>query len=164
MHSIVSRCRAIPAFSLIELVIVVVIVGIIAAIAVPRLSRGAEGARERALVHDLDAMRKALALYEAEHAGSRPATAMSLSDALTKFTAIDGSVSTTKDTTHIYGPYLRAIPILQVGANRGSNAFQDVGAPGTGSEGWSYDPSTGTIRANTADSEVDALGKAYNTY
>lgn len=159
-----TRRRAIFAFSLIELVIVIVILGIIAAIAVPRLSRGAEGARERSLVHDLDVMRKALAMYEIEHGGSRPSTAMALGNALTMFTDYDGSVSSTKDTTHIYGPYLRAVPILQVGANRGSNAFQDAGAPGTGSEGWYYDAATGTILANTGAGELDAAGKAFNTY
>ena len=159
-----SARRAISAFSLIELVIVVVILGIIAAIAVPRMSRGAAGARERSLVHDLDAMRKALAMYEAEHAGARPGTAADLADALTLYSDASGATNATKDATHIYGPYLRAIPILQVGANRGSNEFQDAGAPGTGSEGWHYDGATGEIRANTSDAEVDAAGKAFNLY
>ncbi len=138
--------------------------GIIAAIAIPRLSRGASGAREKALVGDLDVMRRALEHYKLEHGGAIPGNAARFVASMTEYTDFDGNNNATKDAVHIYGPYLRAIPTLTVGDNRGSNAVQSVGAPGTGTEGWCYDPATGEIKANTRDSEVDALGVAYNTY
>ena len=55
------------AFSLIELVIVVVIIAIIGAIAIPKMSRGAQGAGDSALIQDLSVLRAALDLYNTEH-------------------------------------------------------------------------------------------------
>ena len=45
-------------FSLIELVIVVMIIGVIGAIAIPRLSRGSEGARINAFIHEINTFAK----------------------------------------------------------------------------------------------------------
>lgn len=148
------------AFSLIELVIVVVIIGIIGAIAIPRMSRGAAGASDSALVADLAVLRNAIDLYETEHPGSYPALATFV-DQLTKFSDASGGTSATKTSTHIYGPYLRAIPTLKVGANKGKTAVIDtLGGDG----GWVYTAATGTIIANCANTEVDARGVKYNTY
>src|ERR1700759_1647750 len=60
------------AFSLIELVIVVVIIAIIGAIAIPKMSRGAQGAGDSALIQDLAVLRSALDLYQAENGGAYP--------------------------------------------------------------------------------------------
>jgi len=148
-------------FSLIELVIVVVIIGIIGAIAIPRISRGASGAADSALVANLAVLRNAIDLYATEHQGAYP-TLTNIENQLKLYTDIAGDASA-KDATHIYGPYLRAIPPLPVGpaAVKGQTAFvaaldEDEAA------GWVYDASTGTITANTND--TDAAGKAYNTY
>lgn len=148
------------AFSMIELVIVVVIIGIIGAIAIPRMSRGASGAADSALVADLAVLRNAIDLYEAEHQGDYPALA-TFTTQLTQYTDIDGDVSATKDTTHVYGPYLRAVPALKVGSNKGDNT---VAASAGGTEGWLYDEDTGDISANLAGTELDDRGVAYNTY
>jgi prepilin-type N-terminal cleavage/methylation domain-containing protein len=147
-------------FSLIELVIVVVIIGIIAAIAIPRMSRGASGAQDSALTANLAVLRNAIDLYETEHPGSYPALATFVAQ-LTQYTDASGATSATKTSTHIYGPYLRAIPALPVGANKGSTS---VAATFAANVGWIYNASTGTITAATQDSEVDATGKKYNTY
>lgn len=154
------------AFSLIELVIVVVIIGIIAAIAIPRMSRGASGANDSALSGNLAVLRKAIDLYQAEHDGAFPTSATTIADQLTKRTNAAGGVQPTPgtdDNLYPFGPYLRAIPPLSVGANKGQNGFHS-GAVGSGSFGWHYTPSTGTVVANTAATEVDSTGKAYNTY
>lgn len=145
-------------FSLIELVIVVVILGIIGAIAVPRLSRGAEGAKDSALVADLAALRNAIDLYTTEHEGTKP-TVAKIADQLTLYTDINGNTSATKTGAYIYGPYIRSIPPLPVGANRGNTGI--AAADGVG-VGWIYNETAGTIVANA--SESDAGGKAYNTY
>ena len=60
-------------FSLIELVIVVVIIAIIGAIAIPKMSRGAAGANDSALIQDLSVLRSALDLYQTENGGNYPA-------------------------------------------------------------------------------------------
>ena len=147
-------------FSLIELVIVVVIIGVISAIAIPRLSRGADGANDAALTANLAVLRNALDHYAAEHNGSYPALA-TIEDQLTKYTDIDGNVSATKTGDYLYGPYLRSIPELPVGAQAGKRAFTAVN--GDTSAGWEYDEQSGVVLANTT-SEKDARNKLFNNY
>ena len=146
------------AFSLIELVIVVVILGIIGAIAIPRLSRGAEGAKDSALTTSLNVMRNGIDLYITEHEGLKP-TAGGIADQLTQYSDKLGGTSITKTLTHIYGPYLRVVPPLPVGANRGNTLIQALDGAGVG---WIYNATTAAIVANATES--DATGKAYNTY
>lgn len=156
-HTVPTHRRG---FSLIELVIVVVIIGIIGAIAIPRLSRGAEGANDSALVGDLAVMRNAIDLYATEHGGTFPELA-DIEDQLTNYTDLDGTTSATKTGDFIYGPYLRKIPAVTVGADVGSTGF--TATAGTASMGWVYDEDTGDLKPNTT-TEADASGTLYNTY
>lgn len=154
-----SATRRTNAFSLIELVIVVVIIGIIAAIAIPRMSRGATGANDNALVGNLAVLRKAIDLYQAEHGGSYP-TVADFEKAMTLYSNEAGDdFNATKDATHVFGPYMRAVPPLTVGAKKGSNGVAAVDGAGVG---WIYDANAGTIKSNTT--EKDATGRLYNTY
>ncbi|MCE2653194.1 MAG: type II secretion system protein [bacterium] len=146
------------AFSLIELVIVVVIIGIIGAIAIPRMSRGAEGATDSALTANLSVLRNAIDLYKTEQGAYPPETGFA--NHLTTYTNGAGGQSATKDSTHIYGPYLRAIPALPVGAEKGKT---DVGSAVAAGTAWVYDSDTGRIFANTGDL-MDARGKLYSDY
>lgn len=148
------------AFSLIELVIVVVILGIIGAIALPRMSRGAEGAKDAALIADLTLLRQAIDLYQTEHEGAFPG-ATTIADQLTMYTDVAGATSATKTGAYIYGPYLRVIPALKVGTNRGDSGIAAADAAGIG---WIYTVASGSIKANLPDGDVDAAGTKYNTY
>lgn len=161
MSSIAVSRRS--AFSLIELVIVVVIIGIIAAIAIPRMSRGAVGASESTLSGNLAVLRKAVDLYAGEHNGAFPKAATFDTQLMGK-TDIDGNVGTTAGT-HIYGPYLRSIPVMNVGpaAGRKGTITQGTKPDGTAG-GWMYNENTGEVWANTADGETDTAKKAFNTY
>jgi prepilin-type N-terminal cleavage/methylation domain-containing protein len=161
-----TRIRRQRGFSLLELVIVVVIIGIIAAIAIPRMSRGTAGAADSAVAGDLAVLRNAVDLFAAEHNGKFP-TLANIEAQLTQYT--DGSHLTapvaTKDATHIYGPYLRKVPPLPVGTNKGKTTFTDTApAATTADAGWYYNENTGEIRANCADAEVDEAGTQYNQY
>jgi len=147
-------------FSLLELVIVVVIMGIVAAVAIPRISRGTAGASDAALAANLSVLRSAINLYEGEHPGLHP-TAANIEDQLTKFTDIFGAVSATKTATHIYGPYIRRIPSLSVGAAKGNTVIAATSGAGVG---WKYYPLTGEIQANTTGSEKDASDRLYRDY
>ena len=153
-----SRTRA---FSLIELVIVIVIIGIIGAIAIPRMSRGAQGAADGALTANLARLRNAIDLFQAEHAGTYP-DLVTTPNQLLQFTDDTGAVSATKTGNYIYGPYLRALPPLPVGANKGKTAC--VATQGGSTAGWVYVAATGAISANCPDTEVDARGTKYNAY
>jgi prepilin-type N-terminal cleavage/methylation domain-containing protein len=150
-------------FSLIELVIVVVIIGIIGAIAIPRMSRGTTGAADSALVSNLATLRNAIDLYAAEHGGSFPTKALFVNQ-LTLLTKIDGSVDdgTGKAGGFIYGPYIRKIPTLPVGSNKGSATITDT--LGTATFGWCYTQATGDITANLPATEKDEAGKAYKDF
>ncbi len=131
------------AFSLIELVIVVVIIGVLAAIAIPRMSSGADGAKNNAVKANLAVLRQAIELHKAE-VGKYP-TVADLEDALTGTTTASGVT---------YGPYLRSVPKLGVGTNADLNAFVAAGANPPTAEvangGWQYDATTGDIFANAA--------------
>ena len=147
------------AFSLIELVIVVVIIGIIAAIAIPRMSRGAAGANDSALTTNLAVLRKAIDLFQAEHNGNYPSLAK-FNECLTEFSNEAGDdFVTTKDATHPYGPYLRAIPVQTVAAGKGL----DTVTASAGAGGWWYTAASGAITAN-ATTETDGAGKKYIDY
>jgi len=149
------------AFSLIELVIVVVIIGIIAAIAVPRMSRGAAGATDASLTGSLAVLRNAIDLYSQEHGGGFPPAA-TFSDHMLKYTDSTNSCTPVASSTgaFIYGPYLRSLPALPVGANKGNTG---VAASAGAGVGWLYNQTTGAITASTT-TEADATGKLYNTY
>jgi general secretion pathway protein G len=160
MHAMRRR-----AFSLIELVIVVVIIGIIGAIAIPRMSRGAAGAGDSALIANLSQLRAALDLFQTEN-GTYP-TFANMPQALTTYSDGKGNVQSTKDTTFIYGPYIRAIPPVPTGSKKGATGISSGTTAsraytGTGSVGWFYDASTGDIWANSDGS--DASGKTYISY
>jgi len=152
-------------FSLIELVIVVVIIAIIGAIAIPRLSRGSAGAADSALIGDLRIFRSAADQYATEHGGTYPSIT-DLPSALTQYSNDSGTFSATKSSSYPFGPYLRVVPSLPVGANKGSNGLTATapGATAAAGAGWYYDVTSGTIKANCADAETDARNAAYNTY
>jgi len=147
-------------FSLLELVVVVVIIGIIAAVAIPRMSRGSAGAADAALSGNLAVLRNAIDMYSAEHNGSFP-TAANATNALTQYTDAAGDISATRDTTHIYGPYVRKVPPLPIGAAKGNTGIAAATGDGVG---WIYTATTGDIRANTTATEKDATDKLYSDY
>ena len=159
-HNEARRARA---FSLIELVIVVVIIGIIAAIAIPRLSRGSAGAADAALIGDLAVMRSSIDLYVTEHVGTYP-TLATFESQMTLYSNAAGGTAVSKGGAFIYGPYLRAVPPLPIGAMRGGTTLKAPPADGTGGDGWVYDQVTGNVTANTSAGEVDVTVKPYNTY
>ncbi|MGE5607762.1 MAG: prepilin-type N-terminal cleavage/methylation domain-containing protein [Bacillota bacterium] len=158
-------------FSLIELVIVVLIIGIISAIAIPRISRGSGNAADAALSGNLAVLRNAIELYGTEHNGDFPKidATDTFEKQLTLFTDAKGNTSETKTGDYVYGPYLRKVPPLPVGGNdyKGKTTVADAtaGVPGTTKNaGWHYNATTGEIKANVPDTEVDRNSVKYNSY
>lgn len=153
-----AAIRSRRGFSLIELVIVVLILGIIAAIAIPRMSRGAKGAQDSSVASNLAVLRNAIDMYHTEH-GSFPLAAK-FATQLTEYTDDGGAANPTADATHIYGPYLRAVPALPVGTEKGSTGVAAAAATGIG---WLYNETTGVISANSGTA-TDSAGVLYTTY
>ena len=147
-------------FSLLELVIVVVIIGIIAAIAVPRMSRGSGGAAEKALASNLAVFRNAIDLYSAEHNGAFP-TVPNIDAQLTQYSSLAGATQATKDTTYVYGPYVRKISSIPVGTKVGNSGIAAADGAGVG---WIYNQTTGAITANAGAAETDSEGTKFIDY
>ena len=151
--------RSTRGFTLLEMMLVVVIIALIAAIAIPKFSRGAAGANDSAVSSNLAVLRNAIDMFQVEHAGVYP-TVANIATQLTQFSDATGATSATKDATHVYGPYLRRVPALPVGANKGNSGI--AAAAGTG-VGWIYNATTGTIQTSTT-TETDSAGALYTTY
>jgi prepilin-type N-terminal cleavage/methylation domain-containing protein len=140
-------------FSLLELVIVVAILAVLAAIALPRLGGGTGRAGNAAARADLETLQKAIDLFIAEHHGCHP-SADAIADQLTQYTDMAGHVQSAPDATHVYGPYLRAIPPLPIGHRKGSTKIALADGAGVG---WIYDPASGRITPNTSLTEAEAI-------
>jgi prepilin-type N-terminal cleavage/methylation domain-containing protein len=138
-------------FTLLEVVLVLAILAVLAAIGIPRLSRGSGGASDAVVEADTETLQKAIDLYAAEHHGQYPDTA-GIADQLTQYTDMAGQTRAANDSTHIYGPYLRAIPPLPVGRRKGSTG---IAAADAQSVGWIYTQIKGEIRANTSVGPVE---------
>lgn len=147
-------------FSLIELVIVIAILGILAAVAVPRMSRGAAGATSSRMRSDLSTMRSALELYYAEHNNNYPAVGDFNNALVAQFSDVDGNLNATKTGVFIYGPYLKEVPTIQVGAQKGNNGVAAADAAGIA---WLYNDTTGVITPNTG-TVTDDTGTLYTAY
>ncbi|MGH7131411.1 MAG: hypothetical protein ACREJO_05650, partial [Phycisphaerales bacterium] len=111
------------------------------------------------LTANLRVLRNAIDLFSTEHNNAFP-TAANIVSQLTEFSDAAGVAQAAKDATHIFGPYVRDIPALPVGAKKGSVG---IAAADAGGIGWIFDEVSGTIKANTTI-EQDAGGKAYNLY
>lgn len=140
------------AFSLIEVVMVAVILAAIAAIAVPRLSRGSQGSVEAAMARDVQVLQKAIDLYAAEHHGAFPNGEM-IVEQLTQYSDGTGAMSKTKAPPYTFGPYVRKIPPVPMGPNKGSSHISTTAGVGVG---WIYDPTEGTITPNMTELSTDA--------
>jgi prepilin-type N-terminal cleavage/methylation domain-containing protein len=147
-----SRPNRPGGFSLIEVVIVVVILAAVVAIALPRLSRGSQGSTDAALARDVQVMQKSIDLYAADHNGAFPDPAM-IADQLTQYTDAQGSMSRTRSSPYTFGPYLRKVPAVPCGPNKGSSHISTAAGIGVG---WIYDPAEGTITANNATAPISA--------
>lgn len=153
-------------FTLVELLIVVIILAILAAVVIPQFASSTDDARAAALDTTLGNVRAAIDLYYQQH-GEYPSklgdgtnaaasTAAFLSQ-MTQYTTADGGVSTSKDATHIYGPYLRKaeVPLEPMSSLRALEIVTTgtLGMTATGGNpgGWKFDNVTGQWIANHAD-------------
>jgi len=111
------------AFTLIELLIVILVLAILAAIIIPQISVSIEDAKLSTLESILSVERKAIESYYAQHDSMYPGANNidgsskfgpkegTEEDAyiaqLYQYTDVNGVVSSIKDATHKYGPYLK---------------------------------------------------------
>ena len=134
-------------FTLVEILIVIVVLGILAAIVVPQFSDASTDAKTSSLVSNLQTVRAQIQMYKIQHNGDLPgAGTASVSDAMTKYTDIDGALAATQaPAAGVYGPYLQSIP---------KNSFNDKttidesGTVGDNNAGWELNTTTGAFQAD----------------
>lgn len=115
-------------FSLVELVVVILIMGVLAAVAAPKMFDTAETARTNGTKQSLAVIRDALELYKSQNDGY-PLTAAALETGL---------------STYIKGSFPK-------NSHNDLNTIEEVTTTptvATGSSGWFYNTTDGTIKAN----------------
>ncbi len=155
-------------FTLVEILIVVVILGILAMLVVPRFSTAAADARENSLQTDTTTLRRQIEVYKAQHAGLAPHqnekgasdTANMVARMLGKTTA-EGKL----DPNGPLGPYLTEWPANGfISGSAGSDVLFGAtdAPPRSGSTGWYYSTSSGTVSPNstTGATSLDPAGGA----
>jgi prepilin-type N-terminal cleavage/methylation domain-containing protein len=161
------------AFTLVEILIVVAIIGILAAIVLPTLKGHIQQAKESAAKDDLRILRNVIELYAAQHNGFPPGyvngTPNTMPSVVTKqfYWASNSLGQTNSESTVVYnlGPYLPAIPknpFNNINTLQVLNATTQFPEPPTGTFGWTYKPSTKTIRLNYPG--TDSKGGRYYDY
>ena len=173
-------------FTLIEMLIVIIILGILAMVIIPQITVSTEDAKVSTLKTNLTGIRGTIEVYYAQHnmvypgmvketdgttATGSPAEATTAMIAqLTQFSNAAGKVSGTKDTTYIYGPYIKGgvIPDNPFSTTSPHGvvsdlSISDITAARTtdGSTGWKYLPKLGVIFPNDGGSSG---GTAHATY
>jgi prepilin-type N-terminal cleavage/methylation domain-containing protein len=160
-------------FTLVELLIVVVILGILAAVAIPQFSDSVEEARVSNLQSNLAVLRNSLEFYRTNHRGKYPGypsgggspTSAAALDQLTLSSKSDGSTAAVGTAGFDYGPYIREqMPENPVNGLATIKIVLDADAFPVADDttGWTYQPKTGRIRANSTGTAPS--GKNYSDF
>jgi len=162
-------------FTLVELLIVVVILGLLAAIVIPRFSSASSAARASMLADDLRILRIQIAVFRAQHIGvaagypdcdtSQAPTEADFIAQVTMASKATGETAAPGTAGFDFGPYLREMPVNPVNGKSTVQIIVDAGvvpAVADDSDGWIYQPSTLTIKADSTG--IDDAGKAYIDY
>jgi len=152
--------RAKSGFTLVEILIVVVILGILAAIVIPQFTEASTEAKESRLVSDLQTMRSQIELFKIQHNDDLPgAGTATFVQAMTQYTDVAGALALVQAPgAGVYGPYIQQIPTNPW--NDFNTVRDDGAAAGANTEGWRFDTTTGTFRAD--DNLSTAEGTAHS--
>jgi general secretion pathway protein G len=159
MHRTWSR-----GFTLVEILIVVLILGILAAIALPQFGQASSDARISGLKTDLQSVRGQIQTYKMQHDDYPDADFI---NQLTQHSDASGGTSAASDSTHVFGPYMDALPINPISNSRAMRVVTGAStvftAP-TSDGGWWYNSTTGEFRPDLKDTRVLSDGTKYNTF
>ncbi|MFA7237037.1 MAG: prepilin-type N-terminal cleavage/methylation domain-containing protein [Phycisphaeraceae bacterium] len=138
-------------FTLVEILIVVVILGILAAIVIPQFTNASESAKSSSLISQLQTIRSQLELFQVQHNGTYPALTSTWLPMISKTMATE-TAATDGDLAGDFGPYLQQPPINPV---ENSSTIAATAAAGVG---WTYDNTTGAIKAVVSSAMATKLG------
>ncbi|MHC4507608.1 MAG: type II secretion system protein [Planctomycetota bacterium] len=167
-----NRARA---FTLVEILIVVVLLGILAVVVLPMVSGSAISARESALAHDLQMLRRYVLIYKGQHLEVAPGypdgdttqapTEQAFLDQIMLSSDPSGQTAPVGTPGFERGPYLMKIPVNPLNHKNTVQVLADgdaLPANGDDSHGWIYKPATSEVWADCGAS--DESGKRYYDY
>jgi general secretion pathway protein G len=142
--------KAKSGFTLVEILIVVVILGILAAVVIPQFTNASTEAKTNSLMSNLQSVRSQIELYKVQHNDDIPVpeSGGATWDVMTQYTDIDGEAQATKDSTHIYGPYLQQVPKNPFNDSKAINVVTTDPTTGNNSFGWWLNSGTGAFGAS----------------
>jgi type II secretory pathway pseudopilin PulG len=154
---------------------VVVLLGILALVILPMVSGSVISARESALAHDLNMLRRYVLIYTAQHLEVAPGypdgnrtqapTELAFFEQVTMSSNTNGQTAPQGTPGFERGPYLQKIPVNPLNHKDTVQVLGDgdaFPANGDDSHGWIYKPATAEVRADCGAS--DENGKRYYDY
>ena len=163
------------AFTLVEILIVVVLLAILALVVLPMVSGSVISARESALAHDLNMLRRYVLIYKSQHLEVPPGypdgdtsqtpTEQTFIDQITLSSNEDGQTAAIGTPGFPRGPYLMKIPVNPLNHKNTVQVLNDGAAfpaNADGSHGWIYKPATSEVRGDCGG--TDDSGKPYYDY
>ena len=149
------------AFTLVEILIVVVLLGILAVVVLPLVAGYSMPAKESALAHDLQMLRRYVLIYTSQHLEIAPGypdgdntqtpTEQAFVDQITLSSNPSGQTAAIGTPGFPRGPYLMKIPVNPFNHKNTIQVLSDAAAfpaNADGSHGWIYKPATSEVRSD----------------
>lgn len=163
------------AFTLVEILVVVVVLGVIAAIVIPAASNATTSAKDAAVAHDVQMLRRYILVYKSQHLEVAPGypngdatqapTEQAFIEQITWASTVDGQTVAKGTPGFDYGPYLMRIPTNPFNHKSTVQMLADGAnfpAAADGNHGWVCKAATSEIRPDNTGS--DQNGKRYYDY
>jgi len=163
------------AFTLVEILVVVVVLGVIAAIVIPAASNATTSAKDAALAHDVQMLRRYILVYKSQHLEVAPGypngdttqapTEQAFIEQITWASTVDGQTAAKGTPGFDYGPYLMKIPTNPFNHKSTVQMLADGAnfpAAADGNHGWVCKAATSEIRPDNTGSNQN--GKRYYDY
>jgi prepilin-type N-terminal cleavage/methylation domain-containing protein len=163
------------AFTLVEILIVVALLAILALVVLPMVSGSVTSAKESAVAHDLNMLRRYVLIYAAQHKEVPPGypdgdrtqapTEQAFVEQITMSSDNDGKTAPIGTPGFLRGPYMQMLPVNPLNHKKTVQVLGDGDSfppDGDGSHGWIYKPATAEVRADSG--VTDSNGKRYYDY
>jgi prepilin-type N-terminal cleavage/methylation domain-containing protein len=162
-------------FTLVEILIVVVLLAILALVVIPMVSGSVTSARESAVAHDLNMLRRYVLIYTAQHLEVPPGypdgdrtqtpTTQAFVEQITMSSDPNGRTAPVGTPGFPRGPYMQFLPVNPLNHKDTIQVLGDGDSfppDGDDSHGWIYKPATAEVRADCG--ATDHGGKRYYDY
>ena len=163
------------AFTLIEILVVVVLLGILAVVVLPLVAGSSISAKESALAHDLNMLRRFALIYKIQHLEVGPGypdgdttqapTEQAFIDQMTMASNPSGQTAAVGTPGFERGPYMMKIPINPLNNLSTVQMLGDAEnfpANADGRHGWIYKAATSEVRSDSIGTNDG--GKPYYDY